>query len=428
MAVMTDLDNARLIAEILVKDLSFFEDQAAAEGSPTTQVAAGSEDEVMEQPAKTRSDTLNAPSADFLLALRCLVNDTMAVADAAYVQSTHNVSDAAMIRDYQTALKIAAEERRANLDHAFAIRLQAMHNAGRPNIDMERMRDANQVLGVDAIESLLAENLNNKGKGKYTGKSKSPFLYSNPTSTFPSGLFKCGICHEPFLITKNPYRAAQTPNSSNRVSFGQVLPCPGTHGYCIDCMTSYLRTKLEDGGADRQVFPIRCPECPPTAWQMDDDTAKSVLSPDLLNSWHHYRRLHGLTKLLPDDERSPEDRAVLELARKEHWRRCPACHVIVELTQGTRAVACKHEFCHRCGSDWKGKCTRSPTCVLWDDEMLLEERERDRAVPRQEDTMVPVIEGEPRLLFNTSSLNWIGGPGVTQYSDGFTANMLNRFS
>ncbi|KAG8849396.1 hypothetical protein FRB96_000838 [Tulasnella sp. 330] len=111
MAVMTDLDNARLIAEILVKDLSFFEDQAAAEGSPTTQVAAGSEDEVMEQPAKTRSDTLNAPSADFLLALRCLVNDTMAVADAAYVQSTHNVSDAAMIRDYQTALKIAAEER-----------------------------------------------------------------------------------------------------------------------------------------------------------------------------------------------------------------------------------------------------------------------------------------------------------------------------
>ncbi|KAG8865067.1 hypothetical protein FRB97_004805, partial [Tulasnella sp. 331] len=32
----------------------------------------------------------------------------------------------------------------------------------------------------------------------------------------------------------------------------------------------------------------------------------------------------------------------------------------------------------RCGSDWDDKCTRDPPCELWEEDMLLEERERAR--------------------------------------------------
>lgn len=100
----------------------------------------------------------------------------MAAADVAYVQSICSVADAAVTRDYQAALKIAAQERyeplhheqtldylfndhhylrRSNLDHAFATRLQAVHNAGTSNIDTAPMKDADHVLGMDAVESIL---------------------------------------------------------------------------------------------------------------------------------------------------------------------------------------------------------------------------------------------------------------------------------
>jgi len=42
---------------------------------------------------------------------------------------------------------------------------------------------------------------------------------------------------------------------------------------------------------------------------------------------------------------------------------------------------CKTHFCFKCGSLWdieNSRCTRNPSCDLWDEEMLLELRERDR--------------------------------------------------
>lgn len=127
--------------------------------------------------------------------------------------------------------------------------------------------------------------------------SQTSFVMPSPLPKPTSGILTCGICQEPFLQTRNPFKASQTPNSSSRVTFGQVFPCPGSHGYCIDCTTSYIRDKLEDGGSDRIVFPIRCPECSPLVWQMDDETAAAVLSPDLLDVWHHQKLLESLPKV-----------------------------------------------------------------------------------------------------------------------------------
>ncbi|KAG9003812.1 hypothetical protein FRB93_010828 [Tulasnella sp. JGI-2019a] len=515
MADVSDPDTEHLIADMLVEDLSFLEDQAAAEAIQIAQALVGSlpvVDEDMEQQidASPASLDLLLVDGDFVVALRSMKNDSIAVADAMYVQSIYSASDAAIIRDYQAALKVAAEERRTNLDHAFALRLQAVRDAGTSDRNIQMMKDADQVLGKEAVESIFAEDPNSKGKGKGKeeetgkGKGKELSLDDNPphqadfTSNISSGILKCGICHEPFLITKNPYKAAQTPNSSNRISFGQVLPCPGAHGYCIDCMTSYIRTKLEDGGADQIVFPIRCPGCSPLAWQMDDETAESALSPDLLNAWHHQKLLDNLPKFwcpnlrcselitienevedvraacptchtqlcvpcrttwhenltcdeyqqLPVDERMPEDRAVLELARVERWRRCPSCHVIVELTQGCHHITCKckHEFCHRCGADWKGKCTRKPPCALWEEEMLLDLEERRRLPPgRANPVLLPIEEpaevpayrppvarpaARRTRAYNDDedeNLNWIG-TRVTQHQHHFTSNMIHSFS
>ncbi|KAG8849399.1 hypothetical protein FRB96_000841 [Tulasnella sp. 330] len=430
-----DQETERLIAQMLMEDLSFLEDQATAESFQVAQamttskamsglganlmgsrthadihfvVGAGADDISVgiDDPEVAE---LSLELADYAAAFRAMTNDTVSAADASLVASMNNGLEGAVIRDYQAALKIAAEERRSNLDHEFAKRLQAVDDAGETDVDV--MIDADQVLGKEMVEGILASDLNCKGKGRDTGKSKaidassyspSPFILPSPVPKPTTGILKCGICHEAFLQTRNPLKASQTPNSSSRVTFGQVFPCPGRHGYCIDCTTNYIRSKLEDGGSDRIVFPIRCPECSPLVWQMDDETATSVLSPDLLDMWHHQKLLESLPKFwcpsgrcseliatddelegvqaacpscqtqicvacrsiwhnnltceeyqdMPEGERMPEDLAVLELARAEKWRRC--------------------------GSDWDDKCTRDPPCELWEEDMLLEERERAR--------------------------------------------------
>ncbi|KAG9003805.1 hypothetical protein FRB93_010821 [Tulasnella sp. JGI-2019a] len=511
MTAAADPDSERLISQMLVDDLSFLEDQAAAEAFQIAHMMASSKsvDEDEQQPIDMSHDlTLTTTEMDLLVALRSVADDSMEVADAAYAQSIYNESDAEITRDYQAALKVAAEERRTNLDHAFALRLEAVRDAGTDDTDIEMMKDADQVLGKAAVENIFAEDLNSKGKERGKGKNPGEEEAEDPTPPAPTSiddlsnaallqldfdqsdqprLLKCGICQEPFLQTKNPYNAAQTPNSSNRISFGQVFPCPGAHGYCIDCTTSYLRSKLEDGGSDRIVFPIRCPECSPLIWQMDDDTAASVLTPDLLEVWHHQKLLESIPKFwcpaarcseliatddemegvqaacpscqtqicvacrstwhndltceeyqdLPENERMPEDRAVLELARAENWRRCPSCHVIVELTQGCNHMicACKFEFCFRCLSDWKGKCTSVPACALFDEEMLL--NQRDRGQPRAAAAPPLVVNippqapavrlGQFRYQMEddySAQLSWVGIPGSTKTGHAFTGAMV----
>lgn len=57
----------------------------------------------------------------------------------------------------------------------------------------------------------------------------------------------------------------------------------------------------------------------------------------------------------------------------------------------------------------KGICQRDPPCALWDEEMLLEERERDRAQEANINHPPPPYNPAPPLVFNFGAIN-VGAP------------------
>lgn len=253
-------------------------------------------------------------------------------------------------------------------------------------------------------------------------------------------LATCGICLDSFRLTYSPINAAKFANSSSMLPFGMEVPCPGKHKYCGGCLTSYIRTKLDPNDVGQAtveaiVFPIKCPECTVEAWPagITESVAERVLSEKTMQLWHQQKTFDSLPRLfcpnskcsqfvqahedpdqpqaqcpscqhlmcvpcrvpwhaditceqfqaLPLDERSPEDRATLQLARSKRWRRCYQCQSLVELAQGCNHITCRcgAHFCFRCGAKWsmvKGqyKCTRVPACEVWDEDMLLDEQER----------------------------------------------------
>ncbi|KAK7683547.1 hypothetical protein QCA50_013382 [Cerrena zonata] len=266
----------------------------------------------------------------------------------------------------------------------------------------------------------------------------------------------CGICLENFKPTYSPIMASQSANSSAKLPFGLYLPCPKSHPYCGSCLQAYIMSKLDPGGdgsgnaSTDTVFPIRCPECSLLEWAdgILDEIATKILSQHQMNIWHQQKLLDSMPRhycpnprcsalvqlhddpdepqaqcpacqslmcvpcrviwhadmsceeyqALPLDERSPEDQQALQLMKAQNWRRCPHCSIIVELTVGCNHITCrcKTEFCFKCGSLWdtrRQRCTLVPSCELWDDEMLLEERERNRE--RQARVLAPVPQAAP---------------------------------
>ncbi|KAG8986042.1 hypothetical protein FRB90_004245, partial [Tulasnella sp. 427] len=81
----------------------------------------------------------------------------------------------------------------------------------------------------------------------------------------------CGICGELITVLAiRPYRLE--PRAPPET--GLMLPCYNGHNYCYDCLSTYIKTKLEDAGV-KSVFPIKCPEC---QWWINDNTAREVLT------------------------------------------------------------------------------------------------------------------------------------------------------
>jgi hypothetical protein len=79
---------------------------------------------------------------------------------------------------------------------------------------------------------------------------------------------------------------------------------------------------------------------------------------------------HGLVPC--DDE---QDREVLALGASEGWKRCPACHQLIELAYGCYHMTCRcrKEFCYVCAETWK-----TCRCEQWDESRLVVAAE-DRA-------------------------------------------------
>ncbi|KAK7046632.1 RBR-type E3 ubiquitin transferase, partial [Favolaschia claudopus] len=294
----------------------------------------------------------------------------------------------------------------------------------------------------------------------------------------------CGICMDAFQPTFSPYTASLSANSSSRLQFGLRLPCPQQHAYCVGCLTTYIESKLDPDGKGAGssgiiVFPIRCPECPITDFMdgIPDDIAARVMGPEKMVLWDHQKLLNSIPHLycpnpkcsaivqtpeetdnpqavcpscqlllcvpcrvawhngisceqyqaLPPDERSLEDRLLHELAKAKRWRRCPNCSV------------CGTHFCFKCGSlaTTKGQCQRVPPCDLWDEEMLLEERERDRELaanaippvhppPAYNPAPAPYIPQPAVIRRAAGSLDWIDDPNIVCSRHPFTTDMIRN--
>ena len=72
---------------------------------------------------------------------------------------------------------------------------------------------------------------------------------------------------------------------------------------------------------------------------------------------------------LPANERSNEDRQLLDLAGQRSWQRCPQCSAVIELREGCNHITCvcKHEFCYKCGKVWADRQTEGAcSCDLFD--------------------------------------------------------------
>lgn len=316
------------------------------------------------------------------------------------------------------------------------------------------------------------------------------------TNHQPSPYLSCGICFEPFQATHSPMAASKTATSSSRLNFGLHLPCPEEHAYCQPCLSHYIMSKLDpddnhNGVLQTIVFPIKCPGCHQGVWEegISDEVAGRILSEKDMAFWHaqklydsmekHYcpnQRCSALVQVeedpnepmavcpqcreticvpcnvlwhheltceefqdLPEDERSPEDQSVLLLAKAKNWRRCPACSRLVELTYGCNHITCYcgTHFCHRCGALWDrmaSRCTRKPSCELWDENMLLEEQERVRVVERERQQQlrqpVPVQALEPPPPYRPArveernDLEWLRNPKHMGGGHPFTSRMI----
>ncbi|KAG8888616.1 hypothetical protein FRB98_007289 [Tulasnella sp. 332] len=108
----------------------------------------------------------------------------------------------------------------------------------------------------------------------------------------------CGICQERFYKTSDPLLATRSNLlPADFAIYGLTLPCPGQHNYCLACMNSYIRAKVDPDNETgrREQLSIRCPECPrEEGWRMEDDTAVKLLDGDLLEAYYFQKLLSSL--------------------------------------------------------------------------------------------------------------------------------------
>lgn len=120
---------------------------------------------------------------------------------------------------------------------------------------------------------------------------------------------ECGICMDAFQLVHSPVNAARYHRvaSSTKKPFGLSIPCPGSHQYCQGCLASYIKLKIDpdgdgSGNPNMVVFPIRCPECSITDWEVGitDDIASRVLSEKDMLAW--VSLIHSYSLILESEQ------------------------------------------------------------------------------------------------------------------------------
>ncbi|KAF8320928.1 hypothetical protein DL93DRAFT_2073732 [Clavulina sp. PMI_390] len=268
------------------------------------------------------------------------------------------------------------------------------------------------------------------------------------TMTRPTSTARCMICTERFTVVPSPAfelrhngpqpgRPAIGSQPGLPTLLGTKLSCPERHAFCTNCLCRYVQGKFDAARLPKKVFPIGCPGCTETVWPISDQDADRILPYAMLQQWKDLKyqdenflmfcpnprcsvplvgaaptggkimakcgacrtyvciacktSFHsGITcaryQALPEEEKNPDDRKVIALAKKKNWRNCPKCKRLIELSAGCRHVTCPcgTSFCFNCVSLWdseRNRCSKNPPCDLWSEEELLRPR-ADRGQPR----------------------------------------------
>ncbi|GAA5840242.1 hypothetical protein JCM5353_007838 [Sporobolomyces roseus] len=298
----------------------------------------------------------------------------------------------------------------------------------------QAMADVEAMLGKDMAMSMYGVSGNPGGviQGTKKGKRKANFddgdddviIVKRPPPPPPAPVLPdCQICFEPCRPVSNPFKVSTRAGTSEQAVVGMYLGRrEDEHLACIGCLTAYIKTKVSDKSI--KAFPMSCFQC---TYEITDEDATRIFGPENLEGWH-FRKLEdsqpaifcpnpscsaqfvrdcdmegqaqascpachkmicvdcgvvwhsGYTcdqfQSLPVDEREPEDFALFALARDQKWRRCPGCQVMLGRTHGCNHMSCRCGY--RCGSLWvrprpgaNGKCSRVPSCALFEVENLL---------------------------------------------------------
>ena len=143
-----DALSERLIAQLLQEDLLLAESTKQAERLQLDQVLAASSRSKGRIPKYSSAVVTDSPKYDSEIALEILAADAMVSCDATYATSLQHAQRSALVADEQYAQRVAAAERKIELDAEFAKRLQAMDHDGEEDVDT--MKDVER-LGSSSI-------------------------------------------------------------------------------------------------------------------------------------------------------------------------------------------------------------------------------------------------------------------------------------
>ncbi|KAG9290368.1 hypothetical protein G9A89_007099 [Geosiphon pyriformis] len=373
--------------------------------------------------------------------------------------------------DYQFAQKLQRyDEEGYDIDEVLEdedssrIFLQDVDLSDELNIDI--FPDFHDCLFFQAVHFELNDIGKGKGKDNYESNS-STTNYPQSPKTFRRSEYECQACYTAFSTFPLSGNLDGMASSSLDANFGVILSC--SHGFCLTCMGNFLNSRL---GEQVVEFPIRCPLNLNCTAEISERIAEKALGKNGMILWNgkfaestmknkvycankkcsiaidwdaplgqqntpidcplcrvtfcpscHVTWHSGLTcqqfQALPPEERSPEDRIVLQMAENEKWRRCPSCRTIVELFTGCNHITCrcKTEFCYKCGNVWDKKAEScSQKCDLWDEQMLLEERNRNRAPQNPVGPFRPLGFGHQGYAYGNQA------NGLVQYDDDASSN------